>query len=440
MSIRHDSRNERRDIRGEVQGLARPAFDTIAIHGGAFDDPLSGSVNVPVYQTVTYGQDEVGGTPAYCYSRTGNPTRTALERQLATLEGAEHGLAFASGMAAINNVLNVLKSGDHVVAGQDLYGGAYRIFTKLYAKFGVTFTFVDTTDPANVAGAITRRTRLLWLESPSNPLLRLTDIEACAGIARRAGVVSVVDNTFATPVLQRPLDLGADVVVHSTTKSLAGHSDVLGGAILTRDAELHEPFRFFQNAVGAVPGPQDCFLVLRGLRTVGLRVERHCLNARRVAEFLAEHPAVKRVYYPGLASHPQYALARRQQRDFGGVVSFELGDDVEAVKRFASGCRLWTLAESLGGVKSLWCHPPTMTHASVEPEVRRGNGIRDGLIRLSVGIEDAEDLIADLAAALECAASARGSRARKTPPEPPPRVCRDGARLEDACAARETAI
>lgn len=421
-------------------GVSGAAFDTVAIHGGAFDDPLSGSVNVPVYQTATYGQEEVGGAPAYCYSRTGNPTRTALERQLAALEGAGCGLAFASGMAAINNVLNVLKSGDHVVAGQDLYGGAYRIFTKLYAKFGVTFTFVNTTDPANVAGAITRRTRLLWLESPSNPLLRLTDIEACAGIARRAGVVTVVDNTFATPVLQRPLDLGADVVVHSTTKYLAGHSDVLGGAVITRDAALHEQFKFFQNAVGAVPGPQDCFLVLRGLRTVGLRVERHCLNARRVAEFLAEHPAVKRVYYPGLTSHPQHALARRQQRDFGGVVSFELGDDVEAVKRFGSGCRLWTLAESLGGVKSLWCHPPTMTHASVEPEVRRGNGIRDGLIRLSVGVEGADDLIADLAEGLGRVTSAGVSVANAGAGGRGSHVRRDGAELEEACAAGEVSV
>lgn len=418
-------------------GFSGAAFDTVAIHGCAFDDPLSGSVNVPVYQTATYGQEEVGVAPAYCYSRTGNPTRTALERQLAALEGAEHGLAFASGMAAINNVLNVLKSGDHVVAGQDLYGGAYRIFTKLYAKFGVTFTFVDTTDPANVAGAITRRTRLLWLESPSNPLLRLTDVEACAGIARRAGVVTVVDNTFATPVLQRPLDLGADVVVHSTTKYLAGHSDVLGGAVITRNAELYELFKFFQNAVGAVPGPQDCFLVLRGLRTVGLRVERHCLNALRVAEFLSAHPAVKRVYYPGLTSHPQHALARRQQRDFGGVVSFELGDDVDAVKRFGSGCRLWTLAESLGGVKSLWCHPPTMTHASVEPEVRRGNGIRDGLIRLSVGIEAADDLIADLAGGLHRVVSAQAFVAHKESASCVSRVRREVAELEEACATGE---
>ncbi|MCC7291583.1 MAG: PLP-dependent transferase [Phycisphaerales bacterium] len=384
----------------------RYGFDTLAIHAGQPNDPLTGAVNFPIYQTSTYGQEEIGGKPDFCYTRTGHPTRAALEANLAALEGARFGLAFSSGMAAINNVLNLLQAGDHVIACRDLYGGAYRIFTKLYAKFDVSFTFVDTRDPGSVRRAIRDNTRLLWLETPSNPLLTLTDIEACTSLARRAGVWSVVDNTFATPVLQRPLRLGADIVVHSTTKYLNGHSDVLGGAVITSDAELHEKLKFFQNCVGAVPGPQDCFLTLRGLKTLSLRVQRHCDNARRIAAFLETHPAIKRVHYPGAAHHPQAELARRQLSDFGGVISFELEDDIERVKRFSRGCRLWTLAESLGGVKSLFCHPATMTHASVEPDVRRANGITDGLIRLSVGLEDASDLIRDLDAALDAARDA----------------------------------
>lgn len=379
-------------------------FDTLAIHAGQPNDELTGAVVYPIYQTSTYGQSEPGVTKGYCYSRTDNPTRRALEENLAALEGGGFGVAFASGLAAASACLSRLRSGDHIVAGRDLYGGVYRLFTKVYAKFGLEFAFVDATDPAELAAALRPATKLVWLESPSNPLLRITDIAAAAAALKgRPGLRLVVDNTFASPYLQRPLDLGADIVLHSTTKYLSGHSDVIGGALVTRDPDLAAELRFQQNAVGAVPGPQDCFLTLRGIKTLGVRMERHCANAVRVAEFLAGHPAVARVHFPGLPEHPGHAVAKRQQRLFGAIVSFELAAGVEEAKRFASRTRLFTLAESLGSVKSLLCHPPTMTHASVEPEVRRRNGISDGLIRLSVGIEDATDLVDDLAQALDAA-------------------------------------
>jgi cystathionine gamma-lyase len=355
-------------------------FDTLAIHAGQPNDAATGAVTVPVYQTSTYQQLEPGVSRGYDYSRTGHPTRHALEENLAALEGARYGLAFSSGMAAIHNVLSTLSAGDHVVATQDLYGGAWRIFTKYFAKFGIEFTFVDTTDLLAVENAIRDTTQLLWLETPSNPLLKVTDIAACAAIARRHGVRTVVDNTFATPVLQQPLALGADVVVHSTTKYINGHSDCLGGCTVTNDVLFYDNMKFFQNAIGAVPGPQDCFLILRGIKTLSLRMERHCANARKVVEFLRSHEEVSRVYYPG----------------FGAIVAFETDDPLA----FASSVKLWTLAESLGSVKSLFCHPPTMTHASMEPEVRKSVGIGDGLIRLSVGLEDAADLVEDLEQAL----------------------------------------
>ena len=381
-------------------------FDTRAIHAGQPDDPTTGAIAFPVYQTSTFAQREPGVHQGYAYARSENPTRSALEANLAALEEARFGLAFASGLAAVNNVLNLLEAGDHVVSCADLYGGSYRLFTKLYARLGITFTFVDTTDLAAVERAFRPRTRLLWLESPSNPLLRVSDLAACASLARSRGVLSVVDNTFATPVLQRPLALGADIVVHSTTKYLNGHSDVIGGAALTNSPEIHERLRFFQNAVGAIPGPQDCALVLRGIKTLGLRVGRHCANANAIAHWLAADRRVARVHYPGLATHPQHALASRQMSDFGGIVSFELGDE-PAARAFTRAVQLWTVAESLGGPWSLLCHPPTMTHASVEPEVRRRNGINDGLIRLSPGLEDVRDLIEDLDLAL--AAASRGA-------------------------------
>ena len=356
-------------------------FDTLAIHAGQANDPITGAVTVPIYQTSTFEQLEPGVSRGYDYSRTSHPTRRALEENLAALEGARFGLAFSSGMAAIHNVLSTLRSGDHVVTTQDLYGGAWRIFVKYFAKFGVDFTFVDTSDLGAIESAIRPSTRLLWLETPSNPLLKLTDIVASAAIARRHGIRTVVDNTFATPVLQQPISLGADVVVHSTTKYINGHSDCLGGCVITNDELLYSELKFFQNAVGAVPGPQDCFLILRGIKTLSLRVERQCANARQIVEFLRQQPRVLRVYYPG----------------FGAMVSFEI--DSDAVE-FARSLELWTLAESLGSVKSLFCHPATMTHASMDAEVRKSVGIGDGLLRLSVGLEDPRDLIEDLEQAL----------------------------------------
>jgi cystathionine gamma-lyase len=376
-------------------------FATRAIHAGQPNEVCTGSVTFPIFQTSTYEQIEPGVHKGFSYSRTNNPTRQALEENIASLEDAAFGIAYASGLAAVNGVLNLLSAGDHVIACRDLYGGSYRLFTKLYSKFKIEFSFVDTTDLREIEAAITPRTKLLWLETPSNPLLSVTDIAAAAALSKRHGIITVVDNTFATPCLQQPLALGADVVLHSTTKYLNGHSDVIGGCVVSNDPALAEQLKFFQNAVGAVPGPQDCFLVLRGTKTLSLRVERHCSNARAVAEFLRAHDKVETVYYPGFSDHPQHQVARRQMKDFGAMVSFTLRAGVEEAKAFTTATKIFTLAESLGSVKSLLCHPPTMTHASVEPEVRRRNGIADGLIRLSVGIEDVGDLITDLDQALE---------------------------------------
>ena len=388
-------------------------FDTLVIHAGQRNDSLTGSVVTPIHQTTTFAQTELEGNPEFCYSRTGNPTRRALENNLAALEGARYGLAFASGMAAVDALLHSLSTGDHVVASQDLYGGCYRIFTKIYQRFGVQFSLIDTTDPANVAAAIKPNTKLLWLETPSNPLLRITDIAACSAIAKARGVRVVLDNTFATPLLQRPLQLGVDIVLHSTTKYIGGHCDVLGGALITDNAAIYEELKFLQNACGAVPGPQDCFLLLRGIKTLPLRVQRHIDNASQLAERLSDHPAITCVIFPGLTSHPQHELAARQMKGFGAIVSIELDGGVETVRRFVRRLRLWTLAESLGGVKSLLCHPPTMTHASVDAQERRRIGINDGLIRLSVGIEDPDDLFDDLDQAL------RGSSSLRVEPSAP---------------------
>lgn len=374
-------------------------FDTRAIHAGQANDPATGAVTTPIYQTSTFRQTEPGvgvNNSGFCYARTGHPTRAALEENLAALEGARHGLAFASGMAAIHTVLSLLSRGDHVISTRDLYGGAWRIFTKVFARFGIEFTFVDTTSPANIEAAVRPETKLLWLETPSNPLLHVTDIAKCSAIARANRITTVVDNTFATPVLQQPLALGADLVLHSTTKYINGHSDVLGGAVVTNDQGLYDELKFLQNAIGAVPGPQDCFLVLRGIKTLGLRLERHCSNAELVARWLLAHDLVRRVYYPGLVDEPGHAVARRQMARFGAIVSFELDTTLDETRAFTRRPHLWTLAESLGSVKSLFCHPATMTHASVEPEVRRNVGISDSLIRLSVGLEDVRDLIDDL--------------------------------------------
>jgi cystathionine gamma-lyase len=382
-------------------------FDTRVIHAGHPEGEPTGAVTVPIYQTSTFKQIEPGVNNGFGYARTDHPTRRALEENLAALENAKYGLAFASGMAAIHDILSLLRAGDHVVSTHDLYGGAWRIFTKYFAKFGVDFTFVDTTSVAAIEEAIRPETKLLWLETPSNPLLKITDIAACTRLARGRGVKTVVDNTFATPLLQRPIELGADIVIHSTTKYINGHSDTLGGAVITNDEALYTELKFFQNAIGAVPGPQDCFLILRGAKTLSLRMERHCSNAELVARFLLAHENVRKVYYPGLIDSPQHAIARKQMTRFGAIVSFELDADLEETRAFTRRMHLWTLAESLGSVKSLFCHPATMTHASVEPEVRRSVGIGDGLIRLSVGLEDVRDLISDLDQALTRTAKPR---------------------------------
>ncbi len=377
--------------------------DTLAIHAGQAFDPRTGAVSFPIFQTSTFAQHAPGEHRGYAYARGDNPTRRALEECLAAIERARYGVAFASGLAAVNAVVSTLRQGDHVIAGRDLYGGSYRLFTKVFAKFGVRFSFVDTSRVAEIEAAIEPTTKLLWLETPSNPLLTVTDIQAAAHGAHARGVKVLADNTFATPITQRPLELGADLVLHSTTKYLNGHGDVIGGAILTNDSEIDREIRFLQNAIGGVPGPQDSYLILRGLKTLSLRVGRHCQSAQTIAECLAKDPRVKKVYYPGLKTHPGHEIAARQQTAFGGIVSFDL-ETREQANAFCTNTRLFALAESLGAPRSLVCHPPTMTHASVEPEVRLDRGIGDGLVRLSVGLEDARDLLADIDRALDAAA------------------------------------
>lgn len=381
-------------------------FATKAIHAGQEPDPSTGAIMTPIYQTSTFVQAEPGKHKGYEYARTGNPTRTALEANLAALEGGKYGVALASGCAAANTVLNLLNAGDHVVAGDDLYGGTYRLFTKVYERYGVSFTFVDSTDPAAVAAAMKPKTRLVWLETPSNPLLRITDLAKVAEIARKHGAWCVADNTFATPFLQRPLELGCHMVVHSTTKYLGGHSDVVGGAIVLDDEAVWKQLKFHQNAVGAVPGPQDCWLVLRGTKTLAVRMERHCRNAEALARHLSAHARVAYVHYPGLATHRGHEIARRQMSGFGGMISFELKGSLEQSVRFVSACRIFSLAESLGGVESLIEHPASMTHASIPREIRAKSGLTDGLIRLSVGIEDIEDLVDDIEQAFAAAQKA----------------------------------
>ena len=373
---------------------------TLAIHAGQRPDPTTGAIMTPVYLTSTYVQEGPGVHKGFEYSRTRNPTRDALEGCLAALEGARHGLCFGSGLAATDAVLHTLSPGDHVLYGDDLYGGTFRVFDKVFRNHGIAFDPVDLRDPAALDAAVRPETRLLWLESPTNPLLRLVDLAAVTSRARARGLRTVVDNTFATPFFQRPLALGADLVVHSTTKYLNGHSDVVGGAALTSDDALAARLRFLQNAVGAVPGPMDCFLVLRGLKTLHVRMQRHAENALRIARFLERQPAVERVVYPGLPSHPQHALAARQMPGFGGMLAFVLKGGLPAARAFLGAVRIFACAESLGGVESLIEHPAIMTHASVPRETRERLGIDDGLIRVSCGIEAAEDLEADLAQAL----------------------------------------
>ncbi|MFO0880047.1 MAG: cystathionine gamma-synthase [Gemmataceae bacterium] len=374
-------------------------FATRAIHAGQDADPATGATVVPIYATSTYTQAAPGQHKGYEYSRSGNPTRTALETCLAALEGGEKGLAFASGLAATTAVLSILRPGDEVVAASDLYGGTYRLLERVFRPWGLVTHYTDDPRPEGFARLMTPRTKLVWIETPTNPLLQLVDIAAVAEVAHRGGALLAVDNTFASPYLQQPLRIGADLVVHSTTKYLGGHSDVVGGAVVGR-AELLGPIQFYQNAAGGVPGPFDAYLTLRGLKTLEVRMQKHCSNARRLASLLVEQPQVEQVYYPGLPSHPGHELAARQMRDFGGMVSLRLRGGAEAARRFLTRTRLFSLAESLGGVESLVCHPATMTHASIPAEIRLARGVDDGLIRLSVGIEDVEDLEADLQAAL----------------------------------------
>jgi cystathionine beta-lyase/cystathionine gamma-synthase len=381
--------------------MTQDGFATRAIHVGQEPDPTTGAVIVPIYQTSTYAQSEVGVHKGYDYSRTANPTRAALEACLASLDNGRFGLAFASGMAAEDTLLHLFESGDHIVACDDVYGGTFRLFHRVLERAGLRFTFVDATDIDNVEKALEGRTRLIWVESPTNPLMKLIDIATVAELAHARGITLAVDNTFASPYCQRPLDLGADVVHYSTTKYLGGHSDVVGGALITSKEGLYERLKFLQNAVGGVPGPFDSWLVLRGLKTLAVRMRQHSANAMQTACFLEQHPQVKRVFYPGLPSHPQHELARRQMvGGFGGMLSFEVHGGVDAAREVARRTRLFTLAESLGGVESLIELPALMTHASLPAERRAEIGIDDGLIRLSVGIEEPEDLVADLEQAL----------------------------------------
>ncbi len=366
-------------------------------------DELTGAISVPIYQTATYVQEAPGVNKGYDYARTNNPTRAALENIIAGLEGGTHGFAFATGLAAIDAILKTLKSGDEIVAVDDIYGGAYRLFTHVYQKFDIKIHYVDTTDASNVSAYLNKNTKLVWLESPTNPTLKISDIRTIASLAHQAGALVVIDNTFATPIAQNPLQLGADYVMHSATKYLGGHSDLLAGLVVVKDAKLAEEIKFIQNSSGGVLGPQDCFLVIRGIETLALRVERQCENAAKVVAFLASHPAVDHVNYPGLPSHKNHEIAKVQQNGlFGGMISFALKNDTEdAALSVVTSTKYFKLAESLGGVKSLLCHPSQMTHKSVPREKRLASGINDSLIRLSCGIEDADDLIHDLEQALQ---------------------------------------
>ena len=370
---------------------------TKLIHAGATPDPSTGAIMTPIYQTSTYVQEAPGVNKGYEYARSQNPTRKALEDALAIIENGKFALAFSSGVAATDSVIKLLNPGDEVIAASDMYGGSYRLFTKVWERYGIKFIYVDTSDAANVQAAVTANTKLIWVETPTNPLMNITDIEAIAAISKKAGALLCVDNTFASPYLQNPLDWGADIVMHSATKYLGGHSDVIQGCLMMNDAALREKLYFIQKSCGAVPGPQDCFLVLRGIKTLGVRMKAHCENGIAIAHWLRNHTKVAKVYWPGFEDNAGYAVAKKQMTGFGGMISFELKDGSEKeVKRVLSSTHLFSLAESLGGVESLINHPASMTHASIPKEERIKNGLSDGLIRLSVGIEDAGDLIEDL--------------------------------------------
>ena len=378
-------------------------FNTKTIHGGQEHEEATGAVMPPIFQTSTYAQSSPGVNKGYAYSRAANPTRTALEKAFAALENGTHGFAFSSGLAAIDCVLRTLKPGDEVIAGDDIYGGSYRLFTRLFQKNGLKFQFVDMDEVSNVTNAISENTKLIWIETPTNPLMKIADIKEITKAVKnkRADILVAVDNTFATPYLQRPLDLGVDIIMHSATKYLGGHSDLVMGALMVKDAQLAEELYFIQFAAGAIAGPMDSFLALRGVKTLHLRMQRHCENGKAVAEYLVNHPKVGEVFYPGLESHPSYEIAKKQMDDFGGMVSFRLKDESkQAALTFLENTKIFTLAESLGGVESLVSHPVTMTHASIPEAERLKIGITDSLIRLSVGVEDIDDLLADLEQAL----------------------------------------
>jgi cystathionine beta-lyase/cystathionine gamma-synthase len=375
-------------------------FSTKAIHAGQEPDPTTGAIMTPIFQTSTYAQARIGEHKGYEYARTGNPTRTALEKCLAALENGTYGLAFASGMAAESAVLSLLKSGDHIVSCDDLYGGSYRIFERIIRQYNIETSYVTAGNIAEYEQAIRPNTKMIWLETPTNPLLRLVDIRAVAEVAHKHHILLVVDNTFSSPYFQLPLDLGADIVLHSTTKYINGHSDVIGGALVMNDETVYEAIKFYQNAAGGVPGPFDVWLTLRGIKTLAVRMRQHEENARSVARFLAEHPRVEKIYYPGLPSHPDHELAKQQMSGFGGMVSFQFKGDMAEVDRVIRRFKVFTFAESLGGVESLVCHPATMTHGSIPKEIREARGLTDTLLRLSIGIEDIADILADLDQAL----------------------------------------
>lgn len=377
-------------------------IETQVLHAGIQPDPSTGAIMTPIFQTSTYVQAGPGDHKGYEYARTQNPTRDVLQKNLAALEGAAHGLCFSTGMGAVDACIKLLQPGDEVIATNDLYGGTYRIFTKVFEPLGIKFQFVDMSKPEEVRAAMNHKTKMIWVETPTNPLLRIIDIEAVASIGHEANAIVVVDNTFSSPYLQNPIKWGADVIMHSATKYINGHSDVVMGVLITDNDDLHERLAFLQNTCGATPGPQDCFLVLRGIKTLHIRMQRHCENGKAVAEFLAQHPKIGEVHWPGFEQHPNHAVAKKQMRDFGGMISFTLkDDDINKAVTVLKSTQYFALAESLGGVESLIGHPATMTHASIPKEQRMANGLKDSLIRLSVGIEHIDDLIADLGQALD---------------------------------------
>lgn len=384
-----------------MSNFSKYKFGTKAIHAGADPDPTTGAIMTPIYQTSTYVQESPGKNKGYGYARGKNPTREALQKNIAALENGKYCVCFSSGMGATDAVIKLLSPGDEVITGDDLYGGSYRMFTKIYEKYGIKFHFINLSNAENIAKAVNKNTKLIWAETPTNPTMQIIDIEACSKIAKANNIILAVDNTFASPYLQNPLALGADIVMHSVTKYLGGHSDVVMGALITNDDKLHEQLYFILNSCGANPGPQDCFLVMRGIKTLHLRMERHCFNGRKIAEFLKTHPKIEKIYWPGFTDHPNHNIAKKQMRDFGGMISIVLkGADLDKTFKIASSFKVFSLAESLGGVESLINHPATMTHASIPKAERDKAGVVENLLRLSVGVEDVEDLIEDLKQAL----------------------------------------